>query len=187
MIMRTNKTLATLIAVTLITILWISSTFANGHWGWQWKGMSDSLTTEQKAEIENMSDEEKKEYMQNLREENGMTTWSGTWEWSKDGENKPENAGTWEGNGEWKSENGQWSENKGNWNSALKAKYKNTYEDKYGSLIAKMDNDKLNAFIDKIDGITEKVNNWDYSDETREKFNAMLNALREIATDNINE
>jgi|SaaInl4_200m_RNA_FD_contig_31_1346985_length_649_multi_22_in_0_out_0_1 hypothetical protein len=36
--------------------------------------MSDSLTTEQKAEIENMSDEEKKEYMQNLREENGMTT-----------------------------------------------------------------------------------------------------------------
>jgi uncharacterized protein (UPF0305 family) len=77
------------------------------------------------------------------------------------------------------------AEQKWNSNSALKAKYKNTYEEKYWALISKMDDEGLNTFIDKIDDIAETVETWDYSNETKEKFNAMLDALREIAEDNL--
>ncbi len=70
---------------------------------------------------------------------------------------------------------------------SLKNKYKATYKSKYWSLISKMDDTKLNTFIEKIDSIVEKVNIGDYSDVVKEKYNAMLLALREIAVENLDE
>jgi len=72
-------------------------------------------------------------------------------------------------------------------NSLLKAKYKRTYEVKYGSVISSMDDSKLETFIGKIDDVLEKVENGDYSDTTKQKYNAMLIALKEIATDNLDK
>jgi hypothetical protein len=72
-------------------------------------------------------------------------------------------------------------------NNSLKAKYKNSYETKYWTVISKMDDDKLTIFIEKVDDIIEKVNNWNYSETTKNKYNAMLNALKEIAEDNLDE
>jgi hypothetical protein len=50
-----------------------------------------------------------------------------------------------------------------------------------------MDDSKLEIFIGKVDDIIEKVNTWNYSDATKEKYNAMLIALKEIAVNNIDE
>jgi hypothetical protein len=50
-----------------------------------------------------------------------------------------------------------------------------------------MDNSQLETFIGKVDDIIEKVNTWNYSDATKEKYNAMLIALKEIAVNNIDE
>jgi hypothetical protein len=43
-------------------------------------------------------------------------------------------------------------------NVSLKNQYKTTYEAKYGSVIAKMDDSQLETFIGKVDDIIEKVN-----------------------------
>jgi len=48
-----------------------------------------------------------------------------------------------------------------------------------------MDDTKLNTFIAKVDAIIEKINAWNYSSEKIVKYNAMLNALKEIALDNL--
>ena len=107
--------------------------------------------------------------------------------WGEHGEGKShhdEARKWWNHDNDWKMNKGS---NKGNINSALKNKYKNAYEVKYGSTIAKMSNSQLETFIWKVDAIIEKVNTWDYSEKTREKFNAMLIALKEIAVDNIDE
>jgi hypothetical protein len=50
-----------------------------------------------------------------------------------------------------------------------------------------MDDSALENFIGKVDDILEKVATGDYSDATKEKYNAMLLALSEIAVDNIDE
>jgi hypothetical protein len=50
-----------------------------------------------------------------------------------------------------------------------------------------MDDSQLETFIGKVDDIIEKVNTWNYSDATKEKYNAMLIALKEIAVNNIDE
>ena len=72
-------------------------------------------------------------------------------------------------------------------NSVLKAKYKSTYEVKYGSVISKMDDSDLDVFVSKIEDILEKVEIGNYSDGVKEKYNAMLLALLEIALDNIDD
>jgi hypothetical protein len=50
-----------------------------------------------------------------------------------------------------------------------------------------MDDSQLETFIGKVDDIIEKVNTWDYSDASKEKYNAMLIALKEIAVQNIDD
>jgi hypothetical protein len=92
----------------------------------------------------------------------------------------------------WKSESSQRNNEQANFNkyannSVLKAKYKSTYEVKYGSLISKMDDSSLESFISKVDWLLEKIEAWNYSDETKIKYNSMLLALKEIAVDNIDE
>jgi len=72
-------------------------------------------------------------------------------------------------------------------NVTLKNQYKTKYEAKYGSTIAKMTDSQLETFIGKVDDIIEKVNTGDYSEATKEKYNAMLIALKEIAINNIDE
>ena len=86
----------------------------------------------------------------------------------------------------WFMNNSNWKMNN-NWNnnSALINKYKNAYEVKYGSLIKKMNNSQLETFIGKVDVIIEKVNTWNYSPIIKDKYNSMLIALKELATDNL--
>ncbi len=72
-------------------------------------------------------------------------------------------------------------------NVSLKNEYKAKYEAKYGSLIEKMTDSQLETFIWKVDDIIEKVNVGSYSEATKEKYNSMLIALKEIAVNNIDE
>ena len=83
--------------------------------------------------------------------------------------------------------NNWWNSGKYKNNSVLKNKYKNTYETKYWSVISSMSDEKLNSFISKIDLALVKVNDTNYSDTTKNKYNAILTALREIAEDNLEE
>lgn len=118
------------------------------------------------------------------------------WKWDRDDredrkgdrDNKKGSMIDWNG----KSEDSQRNNDNANFNkyannSVLKAKYKSTYEVKYWSAISAMDNSQIDVFIGKIDDILEKVENWNYSDETRIKYNFMLLALKEIAVDHIDE
>jgi len=107
--------------------------------------------------------------------------------WDEHGEGKnhhDEGRKWWNHDNDWKMNKGS---NKWNINSALKNKYKNAYEVKYGSAIAKMNDSYLEAFIWKIDDILVKVKNWNYSDSIKEKYNAMLYALKDIAVNNLDE
>jgi len=182
--MKTTKIFSAALLIAMISTTGLSSVSAYGQWS--------SMTEEQREEIQNMTDEEKQEYMEengkemrdddndgipNKDDEDYVQTQA------KDGTNKSENAWTWN----WDNANENWSENKSDSAKLLKTRYKNTYEDKYGSLISRMDDTKLNVFIEKIDWISEKVNLWDYSEELKEKFNAMLDALKEIAEENLDD
>lgn len=64
---------------------------------------------------------------------------------------------------------------------------KNEYKEKYSSTVAKLDNDKLTTLVEKIDELAEKINWWNYSDTTKEKYNSVLLALRELAIENLEE
>jgi hypothetical protein len=79
-----------------------------------------------------------------------------------------------------KNKTQQWK-NKSNQNSVLK----NQYKAKYGNVISKMSDDKLNILIEKIDLLSEKVNAWNYSQVTKQKYNSILSALRELAVENL--
>lgn len=63
----------------------------------------------------------------------------------------------------------------------IKKKYDNTYKMKYGTMISKLDEAKVNILIGKIDALIVKVNAWEYSDEAKAKLIAMLESLRELA------
>lgn len=108
----------------------------------------------------------------NMRDSDERKAWMRDWKW-RDGDSMRNNNSA--------------NYNKYANNSVLKAKYKSTYEVKYWSVISKMDDSALENFIGKVDDILEKVATGDYSDATKEKYNAMLLALREIAVDNIDE
>jgi len=64
--MKTNKILATLVAVTLITALGLSSVSAYGQGGGQGggQGAGSSSTEEERTELQNMTEEEKQAYME---------------------------------------------------------------------------------------------------------------------------
>ena len=101
------------------------------------------------------------------------------------------------GKGEWYGmQNGSWSgkmmrnNDRANMNkysnmSLLKARYKNAYMAKFGEVIAAMDDTKLETFIGKIDALVNKIQDGNYSSAIKEKYGAMLWALRDIAMDNL--
>ncbi len=185
--MKTTKTLSVVLLIAMISTIGLTSVSAYGQWG----GQGQNLTAEERAEMQNMTQEEKQSYMEEKWVEMQDEDWDGIpnkddddYVKTQDGTNKSDNAGNgWNMNSS--SMKGNSDMDRWNANSALKAKYKNSYEDKYGDAISRMSDDQLNTFITKVDDISEKVNTGDYSDETKEKFNAMLDALREIATDNL--
>ncbi|USN59291.1 MAG: hypothetical protein H6767_04410 [Candidatus Peribacteria bacterium] len=72
-----------------------------------------------------------------------------------------------------------------NSNSVLKNQYKVSYEEKYGAALAKLDDTKLNTLIERIDALAEKVQAGNYATTTKQKYSAMLGALRELAVENL--
>ena len=76
--MKTNKKyLAASIATITIIALWIGSTSAmTGQWTWEQgkRWMSEFITAEQRVEVENMTQEDRQEFIQKMRNENGITT-----------------------------------------------------------------------------------------------------------------
>lgn len=89
----------------------------------------------------------------------------------------------------WKGNNGQQGQNQsamnGNSNSVLKNQYKVSYDAKYGVALAKLDDAKLNTLIERIDALAEKVQAGNYATTTKQKYSAMLWALRELAVENL--
>lgn len=70
----------------------------------------------------------------------------------------------------------------------IKAQYKNIYRNKYWYKISVLSESELSTLIWKIDNMISEVNTWNYSNETKTKFNTMLLALRELVleyTDNV--
>ena len=196
--MKTTQTLSVALLIAIISTIGLNSVSAYGQGNGQGKnaqtnfvdtnnnGIADGQEDWDNDGILNKDDEDYEKSYTNMRDDD----WDGIpnkddedYVRSQDGTNKPENAWNW--NQSWNSSSMNMGQKQGSTNSVLKARYKNTYEAKYGSMIEKMDDTQLNALISKIDDISEKVNTGDYSDETKEKFNAMLDALREIATDNL--
>ena len=119
---------------------------------------------------------------------NGDRDWAR--EWKGDRDDGDRNGGMKDS--KWKSESSMRNNDNANYNkydnnSVLKAKYKSTYEVKYGSVISKMDDSDLDVFISKIEDILEKVEIGTYSVAVKEKYNAMLLALLEIALDNMDD
>ena len=189
--MKNTKFLSVGLLIAMISTIGLTSVSAYG----QGNGQGQNLTAEERAEMQNMTQEERQAYMEEkwveMQDEDGdgiPNKDDDDYVKPQDGSNKSENA--WKGKSENAgsgsgSMNGKSDMSRWNGNSALKAKYKNSYEEKYGDAISRMTDDQLDTFITKIDDIAEKVENWDYSDETKEKFNAMLDALREIAEENM--
>ena len=66
-----------------------------------------------------------------------------------------------------------------------KNRYKITLKNKYWKTISKLNNNKLVIIVWRIDNLIEEVNDWDYSDETKETFNTILLALRELIEENL--
>lgn len=179
--MKTTKIISIALLITMLFTMGLSNASAN----WHGQGAWSSLTEEERTELQNMTEEERKAYMEEkwVEIKDDDEDWipnnqDEDFEKPQNWENKPEKA--------WNSEKiGSGYIDKGNGNSVLKAKYKNIYEEKYWAAISKMNDDQLNTFIDKVDVIIEKVEIWDYSDTIKSKYNAMLLALKEIAIDNI--
>lgn len=87
--MKTNKILAAWVASTLLialSISWASAMWGQGGWNGQWggKGFWKTLTTEQRAELQSMSQEDRQEYITKLKAEQGYTSWNWAWKWNKD-------------------------------------------------------------------------------------------------------
>lgn len=88
-----NKLMVAWIATTAVLALTAWTSLAMyGQWGWQWnggwQGFGKTLTTEQRAEMQSMSETERQEYVQQLKSEQGIST---QWQWS------------------WKGKWGQWN------------------------------------------------------------------------------
>lgn len=76
----------------------------------------------------------------------------------------------------------QW-EKKSNYNSSIKDEYKK----KYSTVVSQMSDEKLETLLEKIDILLEKINTWNYSENTKSKYNSILFALKELAIENIDE
>lgn len=93
----------------------------------------------------------------------------------------------WKGNQSQSTGNVQNKNNQNSYNALLQAEYKTTYESKYWDLISNMDDETLRTLITKIDEVIAEVKNEKYSVTIKQKYNAMLYALRQIAEENRDE
>jgi hypothetical protein len=66
-----------------------------------------------------------------------------------------------------------------------KSSYKKALEKKYAKKIANMSDEKLEVLINRIDAALELINTWNYSDATKEKYTALLEALRDMAEEEL--
>jgi len=69
----------------------------------------------------------------------------------------------------------------------LRNSYRNTYQTKYWNAISKMDDTKLNEFIWKIDDLITKISDGSYNESVKEKYVSMLQALKDLALDSLDE
>jgi hypothetical protein len=67
-----------------------------------------------------------------------------------------------------------------------KKSYRKALDKKYAKQIWNMSDDKLEVLINRIDAALVQINNWNYSGATKEKYTALLEALREMAEDELN-
>lgn len=192
--MKTNKILLSITTLVMIITLGLASTYANSgnyedinsNWIADWQEDWDSdwiLNSDDEDYIrtyENMKDDDW-DWIANKDDEdyekNPLEDWS----------NKQENA--WN-NWTWSLNNQEklWTNWTGSLNKSenpLKTKYKSTYQEKYSFVFEKLDDSKLNLLINRIDQASEKINNSNSSEATKEKYNAMLWALREMAEENL--
>lgn len=78
--------------------------------------------------------------------------------------------------------------NKGKqWQNNYNNDIKNEYKEKYSDTVSKLDDEKLNILIDKIDELSEKIQNWNYSLVVKQKYAPILMWLRELAIENLDE
>ena len=115
----------------------------------------------------------------NMKIQKGNDDHSDKGEWKK--WEKNENANKWKWNNDSKNSwKGQWK------NSSTFELYKKSVNSKYWSVINAMSNSRLEILIDNIDELLEKIDNSsDYSIESKEKYNYILWALKEIAQDKL--
>lgn len=191
--MKNNKNILAVLLIAAILWLNISSTYAYG-WNWQWAWDGTWVNAEEKSNFVDTNSNWIADWEEDFDNDWILNKDDEDYEWSNENMNDDDGDGIPNKDDEdyekieakdgsnSKSENA-W-ENK-NVNSELKAKYKSSFEDKYGSYMEKMSNDQLDTFVSRVDALQEKINTWNYSDSTREKYTAALWALREMAVERI--
>lgn len=91
---NTNTKIVAGLAATAIIALSFGSTFANwnGQGGWNGGGLGKVITAEEKIKLQSMSEDEKQEYMNELKVKYNVQSWNGQWQGKWE----------WKGKGEWK-------------------------------------------------------------------------------------
>jgi len=107
---------------------------------------------------------------------------NGEWnKWEKN--NKKENANKWKWNNNWKNANKVKWKNYDNLN-----KYKTAISSKYWDIINAMSNEKLEKVLVNIDSAIEKVkSNSNYNTSTKQKYNLILNAFKEVIQEKLDD
>lgn len=147
----------------------ISFNYTISDWNWWTDEWNVKITVNNTA-----SDEDENEDEENENEDNdnyGKT--NSYWKWN------------WKAYWRW-SGNSYWEKFKTRWN-LYKVRYKNTIEHKYWNMISKFTDEKLKIVIWRIDDLVVEINTWDYSSDTKEKYNTMLLAIRELVVENLND
>ncbi len=70
---------------------------------------------------------------------------------------------------------------------STKDRYKNIYKTKYSTKIWSLSQSQLGIIIERIDNLITQINDWNYSETTKSKFNTMLLALRELVLSYMDE
>jgi len=67
----------------------------------------------------------------------------------------------------------------------LREKFKRTFKIKYGRMISRLDDTKLNKLIERINNLETQILDSDRSDKVKEKFVDILAALRTLAQEQL--
>lgn len=69
----------------------------------------------------------------------------------------------------------------------IREKYKNIYKVKYWKMISSMNEEKIEILLWKIDDLIDTVNEKDYEDETKARLIGMLESLRQMVVDRLEQ